>query len=242
MDNSIYVTLSRQAALFRDMDITANNLANANTTAYQSEHIIFDSLVTYDVNQGDRNPLVFSDNLHSYRDTRNASLTVTGNDLDLAIKGDGFFAVDTPGGIRYTRAGKFMLDSTGQLVTPDGYPVLDAASKPIIFPPETQAVKIGSAGNVKLDGEDFGFIGIWEFSNPNLLNRVDNKIFVSDAPPREATNSTIAQGVIEDSNVQPVTELTNMISISRAVGSTAKFIETMYDLQRKASNTFAQQQ
>lgn len=242
MDNSIYVTMSRQAALFRDMDITSNNLANANTTAYKSEHILFNTYLEQDINLGDRNPMGFATNLDSYRDTHDGAFTVTGNDLDLAIKGEGFFSVDTPGGVRYTRAGKFSLDGTGQLVTPEGYPVLDPAGKPIIFPPEGKEIKVGSAGNLKLDGDDFGFIGMWEFSNPQLLERMDNKLYIANTTPREPTKSSMVQGVVENANVQPVTELTNMISISRSVGSTAKFIETMYDLQRKASNTWAQQQ
>src|SRR5258708_5552303 len=109
MDNSIYVTLSRQLALFRDMDVTANNIANANTTGYNAEHIMFDSFVTKDANQGDRNPVSFANDVATYRNIENGSMQITGNDLDLAIQGNGYFIVETPLGTRYTRAGNFQV-------------------------------------------------------------------------------------------------------------------------------------
>lgn len=242
MDNGIYVTLSKQVALFRDMEITANNIANANTTAFNSEHIMFNTYLTKDINQGVKNPLAFADNIRSYRNTEEGSLTVTGNDLDIAIKGNGYLAVDTPAGVRYTRAGRLERDNTSQLVTQEGHAVLDAAGKPILLPDNATSIIIGSIGNMKVNGEDFGQLGVWQFDNPQLLQRMDNKLYKSDITPQPATDAVVAQGVYESSNVQPVTQLTNMITISRTVSDTAKFVEVMYDLQRKTSNTWAQQQ
>lgn len=242
MDNGIYVTLSRQMALFRDLDITSNNIANANTTSYKSEHILFNSYLTKDINQGVKNPLAFADNISSYRNTNAGSLEVTGNDLDLAIKNEGYFVLDTPAGLRYTRSGKFLLDSTGQLVNIDGYPVLDAAGKNIVFPDNAARITVGSAGNIKVNGEDFANINVVQFDNPQLLRRLDNKLFTSEVPGQPAIEPVVVQGSLETSNVSAVSELTNMVSISRAVSDTGKFVEVMYDLQRKTSNTWAQQQ
>lgn len=242
MDNGIYVTLSRQMALFRDMDITSNNIANANTTAFNGEHILFNTYLTKDINQGDKNPLAFAHNIRSYRNTEDGPLTVTGNDLDLAIKGNGYFQVQTPAGIRYTRAGKFERDNNGQIVTQEGYPVLDTANKPIVLPDNATTIIVGSAGNIKVNGDDIGFFGVVEFPNPQLLTRIDGKLFKSEIPATPAMEFTVAQGTLEGANIKPVMELTNMISISRAVADTAKFVEVMYDLQRKTSNTWAQQQ
>lgn len=242
MDNGIYVTLSRQMALFRDMDITANNIANANTTAFNSEHLLFNTHLQQDINQGVRNKVGYADNIRSFRNQEEGALVVTGNDLDVAIKGEGYFTVETPNGLRYTRAGKFERDAIGQLVTQEGHPVLDTSGKPIIFPDNTTSVTIGSAGNIKVNGEDFGALGVVQFENPQLLERLDNKLFRSEVSGQPALDYTVAQGVLENSNVKPVVELTNMISISRSVSDTAKFVEIMYDLQRKTSNTWAQQQ
>jgi flagellar basal-body rod protein FlgF len=241
MDNGIYVTLARQMSLFRDMDVTANNIANANTTGYNSEHILFNSYLSKDVNQGVTNPMSFTDNISTYRNTENGSLSVTGNDLDVAITGDGYFTVDTPLGTRYTRAGNFRIDGGGTLVTPEGYPVLDSTGQPFLLPENTTTIEIGSAGNMKVNGEDFGALGVVQFENPQLLQRLSDRLYASDISPDPATNYTVAQGTLESSNVQPVKELTRMIGISNSVSTTAKFIEVMYDLQRKASNTWAQQ-
>ncbi len=242
MDNGLYVTLGRQLALFREMDMTSNNIANTNTTGYNSEHILFNSLLTHDVNQGDRNPMSFTNDISGYRDLEEGTLTVTGNDLDVAIKGDGYFTVETPAGLRYTRAGQFERDAGGVLVTPQGYPVLDASGQQITFPDNTTSIQIGGAGNIKVNGEDFSALGIAQFDNPQLLERLDNKLYKSEVPGVPATDFTVAQGTLEGSNVQSVTELTRMIDISRSVTDTAKFVEIMYDLQRKTANTYAQQQ
>lgn len=241
MDNSIYVTLSRQLALFRDMDIVANNIANANTTGYNSEHIQFDSFLTKDVNQGVQNPMNFAYNPTSYRNTEVGPIKVTGNDLDVAIQGAGYFTVDTPLGERYTRAGNFQIDGAGTLVSVEGYPVLDVSGQPIIMPENATSIQIGELGNIKVNGEDFGSIGVVQFDNPQLLERISGRLFKSDVSPQPADSYRVMQGSLEGSNVEPVTELTHMISLSHNVTDTAKFIEAMYDLQRKASNTWAQQ-
>jgi len=241
MDNSIYVTLSRQLALFRDVDMVANNIANANTTGYNSEHLQFNSYLTKDISQGNKNPVNFAYNAYSYRNMETGPMRVTGNDLDVAIEGPGYFTLDTPLGERYTRAGNFQIDGTGTLVNTDGYPVLDISGQPIILPENTTSIQIGEAGNIKVNGEDFGSIGVVQFENPQLLERLSGRIFKSDANPQPAENYRMMQGTLEGANVQPITELTRMIALTHAVSDTAKFIEVVYDLERKASNTWAQQ-
>lgn len=241
MDNSLYVTLSRQIALFRDMDAVANNIANANTTGYNAEHLSFNSYLARDVNQGVRNDMSFAYNPNTYRDMSGGPISVTGNDLDVAIEGQGFFTLDTPLGDRYTRAGNFRLDGSGTLVSLEGYPVLDATGQPIILPENATSIEIGELGNIKVNGEDFGAIGVVQFDNPQLLERLSGRMFKSDAAPNPAESFRVLQGSLEGSNVQPVTELTHMLNLSHSVADTAKFIESMYDLERKTSNTWAQQ-
>lgn len=241
MDNSAYVALSRQLTLFRDMDVTANNLANANTTGYNAEHILFNSYLTKDVNQGDRNSLAFANDLATYRDTRGGSLQQTGNPLDVAIEGSGYFSVQTPLGTRYTRAGSFRIASDGTLTTADGYPVLDNSAQHVVFPEDTNSVVIGEAGNIKVNGDDFATMAVWQFANPQLLERLSGGLYKSEVTPQPAANIRVAQGMLESANVQPVMELTHMIGLSHAVTDTAQLIAIIYDLERKATNTWAQQ-
>lgn len=241
MDNSIYVTLSRQLALFRDMDVTSGNIANANTNGYGSQHIMFNSYLTQDVNQGNRNDMAFANDISTYRDTRQGGMKVTGGQLDVAIKGPGYFMVQTPLGIRYTRAGNFQLDGNGQLITPDGNPVLDVSSQPITFPEDTREISIGSLGNIAVNGVEFTSLGTVQFENEQALRHAGGALYMSEITPLPTDQIHVVQGVLENSNVQPVTEMTHMIEVSRAVSSTSKFIEVVYDLQRKAANTYSQQ-
>ncbi|MDX2073623.1 MAG: flagellar hook-basal body complex protein [Alphaproteobacteria bacterium] len=244
MDNGIYIALSRQLALFRDMAETTNNISNANTTGFQAEKMIFSAYLDQDNNSGDRNKMAFANDVSSYRYVQEGAKRVTGNPLDVALQGNNsYFIVQTPLGNRYTRAGNFSLDGEGKLVTPEGYPVLDTSGQALEFPPDTQEVIIGSAGNIKINGEDFGSIGVAQFENPQLLTQTFGGLYQSEVEPTIGNEETVrmSQGALEGANVQPITELTHMIDVSRSVGSTAKYIETIYDLQRKTTNTWTQQ-
>jgi flagellar basal-body rod protein FlgF len=241
MDNSVYITLSRQTALLREMDVTAGNIANTNTTGYGAEHIVFSSYLTKDVNQGQTNPMAFAHGVYSYRDTENGPIKATGNPLDLAIQGQGYFAVETPLGTRYTRAGNFQVDTSGTLVNAEGYPVLDNSGQQIQFPEDAVSIEVGEAGNVKVNSEDFATIGVMQFENEQLLERLNGSLFASDIQPLPAEGARVLQGSLEGANVQPVLELTHLIKVSRAMESTAKFVETIYDLQRKTANAWAKQ-
>ena len=241
MDNSLYITLTRQLALFRDMDVTANNIANANTSGYTADHIRFSSYMAQDINQGDNNKMDFGYDISTYRDTTSGPLQATGNDLDLAIEGNGYFTVETPLGIRYTRAGNFRLGGDGTLETAEGYPVLDTARHPIVFDDTARDIQIGEAGNVKVNGNDFANIGIVQFDNPQLLERLNGGLLKSDIVPHPADSARVMQGMLEGSNVQPVKELTHMISVQHAVTDTAQFIVDVYDLERKASDAWTAQ-
>lgn len=241
MDNSLYIVMSRQMALFRDMEVTANNIANTNTTGYNSQHIMFESYLVQDINSGERNKMAFPNDIATYRNTSQGTIKATGNPLDVAIKGDAFFAVETPLGTRYTRAGNFQIDGEGTLVTAEGYPVLDNSNQRIVFPEDAGTIEIGSIGNIKVNDEDFATLSVVEFENPYMLEPLSGGLFASDLTPTLSETASIQQGVLENSNVVPVIEMTRMMEVSRAVGSTSKFIELIYDMQRKASNTWAQQ-
>ena len=114
MDSSIYITLSKQMAMFRDMEATANNIANVNTTGYNGEKMMF---TDYLVNDGNRHKMAYVQDISTYRDLQEGPIQVTSNAFDLAISGPGYFAVATPLGTRYTKAGNFTLREDGALVT-----------------------------------------------------------------------------------------------------------------------------
>lgn len=238
MDNGVYIALSRETALFRNMDVVANNLANVTTTGYQAEKMMF---TDYLVDDGNKRKMAFTQDIASYIDTKGGPMKATGNPLDVAVSGPGYLAVRTPGGERYTRAGTFMINNEGQMVTPDGFPVLDEGGQPIDFAPEDKKITIGESGIISVDGEERAQLNVVEFANPQELVREGSTLFRSDVEPVPAETSRVLQGVVEQSNVSPVQELVQMTKVNRSVSSVAKFIEVMYDLQRKTNTTYSQQ-
>lgn len=242
MDNGVYIALSRQIGLFNDMAVLANNVANVNTTGYQAEELSFRQYLAKDGNLSPQSKtMAFAQDVETYRDTTPGSFKTTENPLDLAIAGDGYFAVETPLGTRYTRTGNFQIDNTGALVDQSGNPVLDNAGQRIIFEENDRNVLIGEAGNIKVDGAERAVLGVYKFDNPKLLERTNSTLFKAEVTPTIAEKARVNQGVLESSNVQAVREMTHMIDVSRAVNGTAKLIETYYDLQRRTGTTLAQQ-
>lgn len=239
MDNGIYIVLSKQTGMFRKMDMVANNIANVDTTGFQAENMMFTDFL---VDDGNRRKMAFTQDIASYRNTQGGPMRATGNALDFAIGGKGYFMIETAQGVRYSKAGNFQLDGNGTLVNSEGFPVLDDAGQRIEFAEEDRAITVGEAGNLSVDGEERAVLGVAEFENEQEMTQEFGTLLKTDQPALPPENSRVIQGVLEKSNAEPVTQLVEMIKTSRAVGNTAKYIEVMYDLQRKANNAYAKGQ
>lgn len=240
MDNSIYVVLSRQMAVFRDLDVTANNIANVNSPGFQGERLIFDDYLV-DGGNAEKN-LAFADDPMSYRDTRGGRVVKTSNTFDLAISGPGYFSVETQLGIRYTKAGNFQLNTDGQLVTLDGYAVLGDDGAAIQIPRDAKEILINGAGQISDQGTTIGQVGVFEFANEQNMERTGDTMFKTTEAPLAPATSRVMQGFVEQSNVNGVNEMVRLLQLQRSTTSTAKFIEVMYDLQRKTSETYTRPQ
>lgn len=238
MDNSVYIVLSKQTATFRKMDMVANNIANVNTTGFQAERMIFED---YLVDDGNRHKMAFAQDIASYHEEKEGAMRVTGDDLDFAISGEGYFTVQLQNGqTGYTRAGAMQLDGEGFIINPEGNQLLDSDGNPIQLNPEDEKIVVGEDGLMLVNGEERVNIGMVEFDNPQLLQQAGNGslVIANGATPRLVENSRMFQGVLEDSNASPIQELVDMTMVSRGVNNTSKFIEVMYDLQRKTSNAY----
>lgn len=245
MDNSIYITLSRQTTLFRDMEVTANNIANMNTTGYNAEKLTFsEHLVDGRLDGKLGNKLSYARDPESYRDTRTGSIKTTGNPLDMAISGPGYFIVETPLGQRYSKAGNFQIDANGTLVTPSGYPVLSADGGTVILPQDAKNILVADDGRVVVDNEEVGQVGVAEFTSEQQLKRLGNNLYSAEGQEQLERQPTtrIVQGAIETSNVSGVQEMVRLVQLQRSVASTAKFVEAMYDMERKVSNVYTKAQ
>lgn len=237
MDSSIYIVLSKQMAQFQDMEMTSNNIANVNTPGYRAQKMIFSQYLSDAGKFGQKD--AYADTPSSYRDLTSGALKNTGNPLDLAIKGDAYFQVETPLGTRYTKSGGFQVNGQGLLVNVDGYPVLGNDGAQITLPPTARNIVINGAGFVTVDGLTVGQLGVMEFANQQAMTRMGNSLYASDEAPQASATARVVQGAIEGSNVNSVSELVRVMEISRSVSSTAKFIESMYDLERKASTSLS---
>lgn len=238
MDSSIYIALSKQLAQFQDMELTSNNIANVNTPGYNAQKLVFSQYLSANGKTGQKD--AYADTPYGYRDTSGGALQTTGNQLDVAIKGDNsYFQIETPLGTRYTKSGAFQVNSDGTLVTVDGYPVLGSDNSQISLPTTAKNVVINASGQITVDGLAVGALGVAEFANPQAMTRFGNSLYAATETPQQSLSARVVQGAIEASNVNSVSELVRVMDISRSVGATSKFIETMYDLERKASTTLS---
>lgn len=236
MENTSYIALSREAALWRQMSVVANNMANANTPGFKSEQMMFTSYLAK--TKSDATPfgrqLAFAQDYGVLHDTREGPLTQTGDFLDLAIHGPGYYTVDTPGGQRYTRAGHFRLDETGMVVTSTGYPVLQQNGNPIVLAPGEQSISVAGDGTISTENGQIGQLQVSNFANEQLLQPMGDGTFQTSQTPVTVKNPSIVQGMLEESNVQPVVEMTNMLNIMRSYEGVMNMIQGEHDRQMKA--------
>ncbi len=230
MQNSEYISLSLQTALRVQMDVVANNLANMNTTAYKAEHTLFKE---YMVETESGEEVSFVQDWGLVRDTTEGKFNTTGNPFDVAISGDGYFVVETEAGYQYTRNGHFRLDDTGRLVTSEGNPVLDDGGQHITFTEFDSNVKIAGDGTISTDAGVLGRLDVVTFENQQLMKKASNSKFVTAQDPLPSTTSTVVQGMIEGSNVNPILEMTDMIRINRAYQANARLQTNINETQRE---------
>lgn len=213
------------------MDVVANNIANMNTPAYKAERVLFSE---YMVRPQRNVPLSFVEDKGMIRDLSEGPLTKTGNPFDLAVSGDGYFIVGTETGERYTRSGRFQLDADGQMTNQLGQPVLSAAGQPIIVPPGTRNVSITPDGTVSADTEVVGTVGVVRFENPRDLKREANNLYAAEETPQPDENSRVLQGMLEESNVSAVQEMTTMIDIHRSYAANQRLLQDEHERIRRA--------
>ena len=212
MDAASYTALTRQSGLMREMQVVANNIANISTTGFRREGVVFEEYIK---NSDDGPSLSMATGDVRVVDLTQAGVSQTGGTFDLAIQGEGFFQVQSPDGPRLTRAGSFTPSATGELVTNDGYSLLDEGGTAVVIPPGASKVAIAQDGSVSADGAPLAKIGLWQPGDPLSLQHQSGTLFSADSL-QPATGGVIMQGYLEDSNVQPVQEIARMIEVQRA--------------------------
>lgn len=230
MEAADIVGLSRQSGLMREIDVLAQNIANAATPGYRREGLIFSEYVAR-MGEGPSLSMAYGNARHI--DQSQAGLTQTGGTFDLAIQGDGFFRVATDNGNGLTRAGMFSVSSEGILTTPSGDKLLDGGGAPVTIPPSAKSVTISSDGAVSADGAPIAQIGLWNPVDPTSLARQQGTVFrVDDVEPVES--GVMLQGFLEDSNVSVMSEMARMVAVQRAYELGQSFLEAEHERQKTA--------
>ena len=215
MQNGLYVSLSAQISLSRRLETIANNVANANTVGYRVDGVTFASELA---KAGEANVAYVTPG-QTFVSMRAGALVTTGNPLDVAAQGEGFFAVQQSGQTVYTRDGRMQMDENGGLLSLTGAPMLDAAGAPIQLDPSAGPPSIMRDGMILQNGRQVGAIGLFQLDPAAKLTRAGNSGFTSDKPTQPILNFTtnsVVQGAVEQANVDPVHEMTRLIEVTRA--------------------------
>ncbi|MDQ2687100.1 MAG: flagellar basal-body rod protein FlgG [Armatimonadota bacterium] len=257
MMRALYTAATGMNAQQLNMDVIANNLANVNTAGFKHSRADFQDLLYQEIRpagatvaQGAQSPTGLEVGLGvkpGATETmfQQGTFQETGNNLDVAIEGEGFYKVLLPDGSSgYTRDGSFNRDSQGKLVNSDGY----AIQPEISIPSDASAVSIGKDGTVSVtlggkDPQEIGKIGLTRFANPAGLQHLGGNNFAETAASGSPTDGvagqegfgTLAQGSLEMSNVQIVQEMVNMITAQRAYEVNSKAIQTADDMLSTAN-------
>lgn len=237
MDNASYTILTRQMGLAREMQMVANNIANAATTGYRSKGVIFSEFVQ----TVDRGPSL-SMGTANVQNTNymQGALTQTNGTFDFGIEGNGYFLIETPAGERLTRAGSFTPNAAGELVTYDGFRVLDAGGAPIFVPQDAGALGVSSDGTLSVNGAPIAQLGIVSPIAPLDMVREDGVMFRADEGVEPAVNARVVQGFTEGSNVDAVSQLARMIEVQRAYEMGQSFLESEDERIRTALKSLSQ--
>jgi len=247
MDNSLLVSLSQQLAAYRAMDVIANNLANVSTPGFKREAAKFEEYIAHvrpAEDQKGPQTVSFVKDAGVLRDSIQGNTEKTGATYDLALTSSGYFQVQTPAGMRYTRDGHFSLDSEGNLVTGEGYQVQGDGGAITIAPIDGE-ISIAPDGTVSSVvngvGNQLGKVKVVDFANDAALTKVGSNLYSTNQQPITPATVNMRQGSLEASNVQPVIEISHMIEVMRAYEATATLSKSQEDLMRQAITTLGQQ-
>lgn len=230
--NSLYILSSRMLNQRQELEVIANNVANANTSGFKKMEMDYRAqLARKDGaevgNFSMKRPLAI--------DYAVGGITRTGAPLDIALLGEGFFAVEVaPNQVEYTRNGSFQLDVEGNLITQEGYPVLDANNAAINIPVDGGQIRITQDGTIANENGVVNALGVFSFAQPERLVNTGGSRFKAAEAPVPVFTPKIMQGALEDSNVNSIQETVKMTELVRAYQSATRLIRSLEDVESQA--------
>jgi len=238
MQSAFYVTLSSQVALDKRLTTIAENVANASTVGFRATGVTFEAALS----KTTAGTTAYASAGTDYISRASGGLFKTDNPLDLGVVGDAWFAIQTPQGVAYTRDGRFKMTETGDVQTLLGFPLLDAGNSPIVLDPTAGPPMIFRDGMIQQGERQFGAVGLFEIDDGATLRRGENSSVIPSRPATAVVNfiqNGVAQGHLENANVNGVAEITRLIAAHRSFESAAAAYELLDGSQRDAVRTLA---
>ena len=228
MENTAYISLSGMTALQRQMGVIANNMANMNTPSFKAQFTVMNE---YRNRTTFRESIAMNQDFAVLRDLRPGALNQTDNPFDIAIDGDGYFAMETSSGPRFTRDGGFSMDANRVIVNRSGLPLLDDQNRPIQVPPLVDELRIHPNGQIEYTDPasreitPLANIRLVKFENPQYMKPLGEGLYETEETPLPVTDTKLVQYVREASNVNPILTMTEMIDVQRRYASAQKMLE-----------------
>ncbi|MCT7665888.1 flagellar basal-body rod protein FlgF [Shinella kummerowiae] len=236
MQTGLYVSLSSQLALDRRLTTLADNVANSTTVGFRATEVKFNQVVS-DQKVAD---VAFVSQGNEFLSTRAGGMTETGGTLDFAIKGDAWFQVETPSGPTLTRDGRFTLTDAGELVTLNGYAVLDAGGGPIQLDAANGPILLSADGQLNQNGQPIAALGLFSADLSGGFTRAGNSGIITTIAPEpvvDRLDAGVVQGYVEESNVNAIGEMTQLIQVTRAFESIASLLRDSEESMNEAVRT-----
>jgi len=236
MQTNFAVGLSAQIALQRRLETIANNVANASTVGFRAEEVKFETLLS----RTSLDQVAYASSGGTYLSRQTGEFVKTDNPLDVAVEGDAWLALQTPAGTVYTRDGRTRMTDTGELLSLNGYPILDAGNSPIRLDPNAGPPVIARDGTITQNNRQIGAIGLFTIDDKALLTRFENSGVIPNqaaTPALEFVKIGMHQGYTERSNVNPVTEMTKLIMVQHAFEAVISSLRDTDSTQQDAIKT-----
>lgn len=242
MNNGMLAAISGNLVAQQRLDVLSNNLANVNTSGFKRDRLIFGNVLgsvkipSQETGTTSAEPMMAVASFAT--DYADGPLKQTGNTFDLALEGSGFFVINTPDGRAYTRQGNFHIDANNKLVNLDGFELMGSGG-PITI--TGGSVVIDSKGGVIVDGNQVASLAVVDFPKPYELEKIGNVQFKSagsEADEQPVKGTMVKQGYLEDSNVNPLIEMAQLIETNRYYESCVKAIQNYDNIAGKTVNEF----
>jgi flagellar basal-body rod protein FlgF len=240
MESPMFIALSSASVLRKQTDVLAHNIANMNTNGFKAQNMLAIEHLAQPPESDSHFSMVTD--YATVTNTSEGPIRATGNPLDVALQGDGYFAVETGAGPRYTRDGSFTINDEGVLVNQQGLRILDVNNDPIEIPDGIQDIEIDSDGNIALDGIETTQLQVVTFDTARLLQHLGNGLYNHPEAPFPAEDTNVVQGTLEGSNVNGVGEMTQLINVQRSYQRVQNMMNQEHERVRQMIRTLGQAQ